>query len=109
MAALADRGTLAIVGRHTILSWAMAHFTSSLVRRRLALALVSVVAASWLGAGGRPAAARCPQALKFVDGLGYERVREGHLRCHPSIDFPLDAFLSKKNKAFHIRLECSKM
>ena len=96
MAALADGETLAIVGRHTILSWASAHFTPGLVRCRLALALVSVVAAGVVGAGGRPAAARCPQTLKFVDGLGYERVREGHLRCHPSIDFPLDAFLSKK-------------
>ena len=96
MAALADGETLAIVGRHTILSWASTHFTPGLVRCRLALALVSVVAAGVVGAGGRPAVARCPQTLKFVDGLGYERMREGHLRCHPSIDFPLDAFLSKK-------------
>ena len=96
MAALADRGTLAIVGRHTILSWASAHFTSSLVRRCLTLALMAVVTASMVGALGRPAVARCPQALKLVDGLRYERMRKGHLRCHPSIDFPLDAFLSKK-------------
>ena len=96
LAALADGGTLAIVCRHTILSWAVAPFTSSLVRRRLALALMSVAAGSMVGARGRAAVARRSQAFKFIDGLGDERMREGHLRCHPGIYFPLDAFLSKK-------------
>ena len=38
------------------------------------------------------------QTFEFVDGLGDERVREGHLRRHALVRFPLDTFLKFHSK-----------
>ena len=97
LSALADCGTLAVVCGHAILRRTMAGFTglTICVRRCLTLALMSTTCCTSMGTRASRATGRS-QAFELVYGLGYEWVREGHLRGHPCIYFPLNAFLYKK-------------
>ena len=58
---------------------------------------------SWLLAGGMlcwggATLVASAETLKLVDCLGDERMGEGHLRCHPLVNLPLNAFLNTKKE-----------
>ena len=61
----------------------------------LTLALLTIGART---SGTSALGASCPEALELVYGFGDKRVGESHLRRHPCVNFPLDAFLKSVQK-----------
>ena len=89
---MADRCTLTFSGNAVfVVSRALADHMLSRGSWLLGLAVRTVV--TLRGAGGVCGPSSRSQTLQFIDGFRDEWMRKRHLRSHPRVNFPLNAFL----------------